>query len=52
MKAKCIIDVPFFTVGKVYDVNYIDDDGDVWVVQDDCGDEMFFFPDECELIEE
>lgn len=52
MKAKCIADIDYFTQGVVYDVTHIDSDGDVWVEADDHGDAMFFFPYECELIED
>jgi hypothetical protein len=51
MKAKCIGDVSYFTEGKVYDVDHIDKDGDVWAI-DDMGDLFFLYPYECELIEE
>lgn len=51
MKAKCIGNVPYFTNGKLYDVDHIDDDGDIWVI-DDVGDLFFLYPNECELIKE
>lgn len=47
---RCIVDSEDFTKGKIYDVSYIDNDGDIWVKQDDTGHEFFMFPDECEFI--
>lgn len=51
MKAKCIVDIEYFTLGKVYDVVEIDADGDVWTV-DDRGYPFFMFADECEVVSE
>lgn len=48
MKVKCIVDIPYFTKGFVYDVDYVDTEGDIWVLADDQGDKMFLYPDECE----
>lgn len=51
MKAKCIVEgIGDFTFGRVYDVDHIDHDGDVWVL-DDNGDFFFMYPDECEVFE-
>lgn len=52
MRAKCIADIEFFTKGEIYEVTHIDHDGDIWVEADDEGHPMFFFPRECELLEE
>lgn len=49
MKAKCIVDIDYFTLGKFYDVVEIDEDGDVWTF-DDRGYPFFMFPEECEVI--
>lgn len=51
MKVKCISEIAYFTKDKVYDVVDIDNDGDIWV-EDDQGDAFFMFPDECEVVEE
>lgn len=52
MKIKCIVDIPYFTKGEIYDYHYTDSDGDIWVIADDDGDRMFFHHDECEVVEE
>lgn len=51
MKVKCIGEVAYFTAGMIYDVDHIDDEGDIWVI-DDMGDLFFLYPNECEVIEE
>ena len=51
MKAKCIVNYDAdLTYEKVYDVIRIDEDGDVWII-DDSGDEYFMYPSECEVFE-
>jgi hypothetical protein len=52
MKVKCVdtCEDPSFTPGKTYDVLSIDADGDIWVF-DDSGHEYFFYPEECEIVE-
>lgn len=50
MRVKCKIEIPYFTIDKVYDVTHIDSDGDIWVEEDDDGHKMFLTPDECEII--
>lgn len=50
MRVKCIGQAPYFTFDKIYEVDHIDDDGDVWV-KDDQGDSMFLYPYECEVVE-
>lgn len=52
MKVKCISEEdPSFTLGRLYDVLSIDSEGDIWVF-DDGGYEYFFYPEECEVVEE
>lgn len=51
MKVKCILDIPDFTVDKFYDVVKVDDDGDIWVIDDE-GVLFFMFPDECVFVTE
>lgn len=48
LEATCIKDIPFFTEGRVYIVDNIDSDGDVWVTDDE-GDTMFMTLEECVL---
>lgn len=50
-QVKCIVEIPYFTVGKLYDFSHIDSQGDVWVKEDDDGHAMFFYPDECEVVD-
>lgn len=52
MKAICTCYIPHFTNGKEYKVTHIDSDGDIWVEADDEGHEMFFYPEECEVVPE
>lgn len=52
MKAKCIVNIPYFTNGQIYDVTRIDSDGDIWVEEDDDGHPMFLYPEECEVIDD
>lgn len=49
-QVRCIENIRYFTKDRIYQVNWIDADGDIWV-QDDDGDEMFMYPDECEEVE-
>lgn len=42
-------DIPYFTLGKVYVVDRIDADGDVWTI-DDTGDTMFMYASECKFV--
>lgn len=50
MKVKCTSDIDFFTNGKIYEVYKIDNDGDIWVKQDDTGHQFFMHPRECEFV--
>lgn len=52
MKVKCIVDIPYFTKGEIYDYDYTDSVGDVLVLADDNGHRMFFYPEECEIVED
>lgn len=56
MKVKLVKFINFeithdLTIGKVYDVDYVDNDGDVWII-DDAGDENNLYVGEFEVIEE
>lgn len=50
-KVKCMTkDDGEFTFGKIYDVDRVDSDGDIWVIADD-GNPFFFYRDEVEFVE-
>lgn len=52
-KVKCVrieLGSSCLTVGKVYDVIAVDEDGDIWIIGD-VGDEFFMYPRECEVVE-
>lgn len=38
------------TIGKIYDVDVIDDDGDAWII-DDAGDENNLYAEEFEVVD-
>lgn len=48
-KVRCILDTPYFTKGKEYYVIKVDENGDVWTIDDD-GDRLYMYPEECEEV--
>lgn len=51
MRVKCTdAELNCVTVGKIYHVGWVDDDGDFWII-DDNGEEFLMFSYECEVME-